>query len=308
MQSPKEYLKKLKEEENMVEVEDLEVLNVLKKIVIYKEIIEYHASVKDSHESRRDKFLNQLLNDLISEMSTTPQSETVVAELLLREINARVIDLERETKGKYYGYVIALNRGLLTFFYSLTKLILCRAAVFPGLEKDPSLKSPIRPILSSDSVESLIKRLIDIYLRGGIPELPPGEVIIKDERLYLLGSLYLYAAMFVLSHELAHLLLNHLEVTHTKTQEFEADEAGFAILLNYLYAKKDDFEIMKAIASVQITFLYLNFIEKIGRFKSGTHPPAEKRMYQLREKNRFPKIYYEMFDAISTLSRKILKI
>lgn len=305
MLGPRDYLKKLRKTEDMI-LGDIpsEVLNILIDIPFYREI--YKEILQKGKNSNRDEFFNRLFQDLISKMGTIRTREIVVGELLLREVNACVINLEKETKGEYSGYIIVLNRGLFLLFYSLTKLILARSATFPDLDLE-EIYPHLETIISSDKAESLIKRVINDYLKGGIPQLAPGEVIIHDERLNLFGILYIYSVMFIISHELAHLLLHDLDDTPNESKEFEADEAGFIILLNYIYEKGDDSELMKAIASTEITLHYFELIEKIGTFKSTTHPSAEKRISRLRERFEFPRIYYDLPNSMITLSREILE-
>jgi hypothetical protein len=243
---------------------------------------------------------NELISVVSMERRRNIQEQIAVGELLLKDANATL----RKAEGNYRGYVIIINRGLITFFYNMTKLLLARAATLPESERN---KPTIKPILSFDEVVSLSRHLFTLYHEGKVPELPVGKVVVKDERFNLLASLEIYAILFVISHELAHFLHNHLDQLQTKNHEFEADETGFTILLNHVYGKGDDFEIMRAIAATEITLHYIELIEKTSRFKSSTHPPAEERINRLREKFEFPKTYYDMFDTMVTLSRNIFE-
>jgi len=301
---PWDYLKELKKEEDIIEVElPEEFLNKLyEDSPIISEIIKDRKKIKRDRDTMLEGMFNELISAISMERKRNIQEQIAIGELLLKGINATL----RKAEDNYRGYVIIINRGLTTFFYNMTKLILAMAATFPELER---CKPTIKPILSFDEVVSLSRHLLTLYHEGKVPELPVGKVVIKNERLNLLASLEVYAIFFVISHELAHFLHNHLDQLHmdTKDKEFEADETGFTILLNHVYGKRDDVEIMKAVAGSQLVLHYIEFVEKTGRFESSTHPPAEERINRLRERFEFSKIYYDMFDAFVTLSRDILK-
>lgn len=303
---PWDYLKILKKKEDMIVIKPHEeILKQYEDSPITSEFVkDIRRKSLEGIRQEREESLKEKLSDLISAISTERrrniQKQIAVGELLLKDVNATL----RKAEYPYSGYVIIINEGLTQFFYDMTKLILSRAATFPDLER---LKPTIKPILSFDEVVLLTRQLLTSYHEGRVPELPKGKVVIKDERLYLLEYLYVYAVLFVISHELAHFLHYHLDQSHTKEQEFEADETGFTILLNYVYGKRDDVEIMKAVAGAELVLHCIELVEKTGKLESSTHPPAEERINRLRKKFEFPKIYYNMFDSFVTLSRDILK-
>jgi len=300
---PKEYLETLKQTENLIAV--AYPWELIDKIYgdspLTRALIQSLKNKKPDRKSYCEPIFNDLVSGLSSAMQHQILEQVAIGELLLRDVNATL----RKAEGQYSGFVIIVNRGLTTFFYTLTKLILARVGTFPEWER---FEQPVlRPVIEFDQVVSLVHQLVKLYHEGKIPELPLEETALKDERLYLLASLQWYAVSFVVAHELGHYLNRHLDRTHSRDQEFSADETGFIVLLNCIYRKRDDIEIMKAIAGVVLALHYIEVLETTSGSRSYNHPPGARRIDRLRERFNFPGIYYNMADSFVSVSRDILK-
>jgi len=226
---------------------------------------------------------------------------------------------------EYEGNIIGINRGLFMLFHNVIELLLAFPTIVIAYTTGEEVEA-FEPLLSEEDIASSIYQVVKLEIKGEIPNFPP-RAIFKDERINLLAFLSGYAYLFVITHELSHFLLERicgrplmpLELenekmefslwTERKEKEFECDETGFAILLNHVYSMIDDFEIMKAIAGVEILFLVFELCERIGKYPpSLTHPSAKARTERLRQKYKFPDRYYVISDAfISLWENTILK-
>ncbi|MEW6680769.1 MAG: ImmA/IrrE family metallo-endopeptidase, partial [bacterium] len=226
----------------------------------------------------------------------------------------------------YTGYIIGIHNGLFILFHNIFKLIITRVtgSYWGGIDRGTLSQT----ILPYEEVVSSIYQVIKFEKEGVVTDFlaasRPLNVKFNDERENLFTALEGYSWLFVIGHELAHFLLDHLkdsklmeikienetiEAFHwadDKEKEFEADNLGFAILLNYIYSARDDTEIGKAITATEIALSILDLRRKVGKsYTSRTHPSPEQRIHHLRQRFDFPRRYYELSDGMLSLSRSI---
>ncbi len=163
----------------------------------------------------------------------------------------------------------------------------------------PLGKFRIEPMLKKHGVLERVQRLINLHHENGIPSLPVGDVVIKDERLHLLASLHFYSRSFVILHEVGHYFHKHLDKHPNEKDEFEADQIALGLLLNFAYGEKDDLVIYKAIGGAFLAIQYLSFLQKRYRGDSPSHPSANRRMSALRENLNYVDSYYQIADGLT---------
>jgi len=296
---PQEYLQKLRQTEEMVEIEpDEESIRQL-----FRDNPFMRELMLDIHKNRDGvHYCVAIFDELVSELSAPLQnrirSQVAIGEMQWIGVNATL----RKAVSPYEGYVIVINQGLASFFFMLTNLALKRAATLPYLK---GFELEIRPSMEFAQVAALVKRLLALYHEGKLPMLPVQEISDRDERVYLLASLQWYVIMFVVAHELGHFLNQRGISGNPYDQEFDADETGFTLLLNSAYGKRDDLELRKAIAGAGLALHYIEMLEASHGRISSTHPPAEKRIARLREKFQFPEVCYEILGPMESLLGEI---
>jgi hypothetical protein len=297
--SPKEFLKILQHDQDIIKkAVPKDVLNDL-----YGEsaVRSWQLSF-DEEQYDADARLQCILTDITAVIAEPARSHirnnVAIGETLLREVNASI----RKCASGYRGYVITINAGLDTLFYTFTKLLMTIAE-----SKHPIGKFDFKPLMNKDGLTTRLQQLIDLYHQNAVATLPVGDILVKDERVGMIAFLYSYCRSFVILHELGHYLHKHLEKDHSVNQEYEADKSAFSMLLNYVYRERDDWVIYKAIAGAFIALQYLAFLEKRYPNINAIHPTADRRVESLRKSFSFPDKYYELADGLVELCNLLLK-
>lgn len=240
----------------------------------------------------------ELVGTLSKPMQERVAHELAFGEMLVSEANA---GLRRAGSG-YDGAVIVINRGLTSLFYHLTKLLLTRVETF---DRPGELGPQLAPTMSFEETIALVRKLLAQYHVERKTDLALGTVVISDERVNLLAGLQHASISFVVAHELAHFILDHLDREHTIEDEFEADECGFALILNWLYGVRSDVQVLHGVAGTWLSLHYLEMIEKNKTVVRHSHPAASVRYERLNELYRIPEAYRGLATPICTMAKHL---
>lgn len=191
----------------------------------------------------------------------------------------------------------------MSLLTTLNKILLCRLTSF-GFE--PSLEIQVAAKMVRDAVNSFYNN------QARLPRWP-----IAPKRMLVASSLMRVQVSFVIGHELAHVLLGHLDpsmkahtipdsdlnvdtVSFTNAQEMElaADERGAELIFEHFDRTYDPIfgstEPAYAQAGIDIFFTYTSFIPKIQGIQLDglTHPSSEVRRKALQNKywSRIPEV------------------
>lgn len=209
------------------------------------------------------------------------KESVLVAELNTGSVNACAI------KAPNGGWLIALNRGLLSFFYGVTRALSTHMRV----EGEPA---DIQPG-SRAGVHMAVT--YDWYVATGLAV--GSEFAVTPLQLNLASQLATAAETFVLAHEIAHHYLGHVQVARLKTlrlgqhevdvmetrreHEHEADIVGLRLVLE---ASRDGGELDPPIAYAGAE-LALRSLQVLDEYRGipvpTTHPTSAERVRILRE-------------------------
>jgi len=225
---------------------------------------------------------------------------------------------------RWDGSIIVLHTGIRRLIHIVVESFLgcvhMKTAYTSGDEV-----AHFSPQISQDEAARTIHDVVNRVRNGGDPSAPP-KVVFKDGRFHFLGHISSYAHLFIIAHEMAHFLLSHgrkhaittnsarstdvesFAWSKTQEQEFEADQIGFALVLNINgWGMGHDVALMLAVAGAEVVFYIFQMCERIGRNPpSMKHPPASDRVLRLREKYQLPDRYYEISNTITTIGNDIL--
>ncbi len=257
---------------------------------------EYESTYKDCPEQlalarrrqppgRDDSMLQEMLNDLLEGMPLATRflvtEQVAVGEFLTKDANAVLA----KACPPHEGYALYVTRGWRTLLHSIGKALLLAAETTPGTFIN---SAPFTANGTDEEAQMHVNHLLAQLRRGQLPHVAPKELVLPDNKARFLALLNVYAVVFTLGHELGHLLLGHMESPMSQSHEFEADQAGFAMLLNWLYKRlpsgeMQDRHVEAAIAGAELVFAGMSLLEASGQLKSGTHPPMPDRFNSLRD-------------------------
>lgn len=188
-----------------------------------------------------------------------------------------------------YGDLIIISESLKLFLFYMNLFFLDFKQEIPTDVRFFSLRIAIRIMLQSEAMDF---------------ELDPRGVIPKD--IEQINNAYVNQQLqFVIGHEYAHHLLDHLDTNYTQSrtllnfnytakkytfytnsqeQELEADSAAL------LFPNYDEATLEKMVESVLYFFTYLALLEKVEEIldktviEDKTHPPAAERMWNIYNK------------------------
>ncbi|MGB2710963.1 MAG: hypothetical protein WBC33_05545 [Conexibacter sp.] len=188
------------------------------------------------------------------------------------------------------GWLIVVSQGLVGFVFKVIRA-LGRHVLFTedGPEQIPEVQETAALIASS----------FDWYLVTGAPLGP--DFPIGPAQLRLASDVSAYSQRFVVAHELAHHLLDHVAAgtrsmrvggTHvdamavTKAQELEADALGLQMLLASTLTRGPDLPpTIRAYAGAELLFHTTGLLEAYAKAPaSDTHPPASERLAGIRSR------------------------
>lgn len=196
------------------------------------------------------------------------------------------------------GYLVVLiNTGLITLFNKLSKILV--AINDPG-SVIYSNRTGLEPV-SSKTLKKWYKEVYEYYIKTGEPLGPQIHLSGNTELLHAM-QLNLWE-MFVLCHEIGHILCDHLDNKEFLTKnisfgmletleenknhqmEVEADVVGFLLLRKYakkmLFTQSGDLEDDRPFLFAMITLFDLLFL--LGSAKSLSHPHPLDRLCNITE-------------------------
>ena len=209
----------------------------------------------------------------------------VVGTVPTGEVNAHAFKV-----GK--GWVAVVDHGSLLFIWLMAKLVSSQIEVSDERRRPP-VKLPPAP------QELAIERILDLvfyYVAFGDPWFAPPYWPERNHE-FMLGTLAANAETFLLAHEVAHILLGHLDAHETesarradeKQQELDADWLATKIVVSIRELMGVDFTLRYT--GLELFFWCLEIIEGAsGEGSSDSHPSATERLMAVRANvtNHFP--------------------
>lgn len=195
-----------------------------------------------------------------------------VTELKKRVAIGLVNSGEHRARVERFEYdAILISYGLLTFINQCTKYIIAsnepQYIVFCD-RKDPKA-------ITVNDINAFYYELIGNYKAHRVPF---GPLILLDQKADLLRGDMLYVKeLFVVSHELAHILLDHRKQTHEA--EYHADQLAYRIVKDVLFKKRN--WLNEKFMLVALKDLFQDMQHLVGAVESQTHPLPYNRLYQL---------------------------
>lgn len=215
--------------------------------------------------------ISQLWDDILSVFSDE-EAEQLRRKVAIGLVNSGEIRARTE---RYKFDAILINYGMVTFINQCTKYKI--ASDEPQYitfcdRKDPST-------VTLEDINAFYGEMIAMYRIYKIPYAP---LILLDPRAdHLRGDMVYIKELFIISHELAHVLLNHREPSHEA--EFEADHLAFNITKNVLSKKRKLLNEKFILVSLVDLFRDMQYL--IGAKESKDHPPAILRLITLVNSN-----------------------
>jgi len=210
-----------------------------------------------------------------------------VGLLDLSEVNAKAIPAPNG------GWLIVLNRGLLTFLYEVARAISTR---FVAQDSDGN-----RPYGESiPDFEETCRWIAEIFAwYKGVGRPAAFDFPVHPAQIMFAGNLAIYAEEFVVSHEMAHFFAGHVKsVLNTREhigylpkeiplsgweQEFEADCVG----LRVLWGRNDPTlqrEYLDAYTGADFFLQVMSLFEELAEIHpTESHPPSRLRLDRLRD-------------------------
>jgi hypothetical protein len=261
------------------------------------DIVHRLDEITDARRTMHSEMLDDLLRWTISPDVRKLRAETAVGEVLWWEPNAIV----RRCPPEYGGYVICIYAGLEVLFHEVANIVYARAETAPGTYSgDPY----ITPATDYDNAVHLLGRVLRKLREGRVPKLPDGALPVRDDRFVPMGMLKVYASMFTVAHEFAHIMLGHLDAPQTPTQEFEADSMGFELVhQSIMRTSADDGQVhvglSTAIAACEMEMLCFDALSRVLGPGDGTHPVGSDRALALRRSKVLDATFYEYADMLT---------
>lgn len=261
--------------------------------LIANNVLKYYAE-NPPKSSTLQEVVDILFEDLTKSMESNQRREIVdkvaVGELQTRDANALCIKVPAG------GYVILFNDGLMMLLHKLAKAVSSRVRI----ARSPLEARNLRPrTLSFEETPNYVYEIIARYLMNKHPIGP--EIPLEHDQYWFSDKLRWFMELFVMGHELGHILEGHLskakilrfkigreEITVLKpscNQEYDADIRGLLLVMN---ARGETFDYDRttsrslAYAGPDFFFTIMDLIEKIANVKPESHPTAVLRRENLR--------------------------
>lgn len=193
------------------------------------------------------------------------------------------------------GVVIAINEGLPAFLVRMTSIVTPVVQDWADGDVEKGLSHLDRGGLGLNALH-FIDALAEFVAHKSIDR---SSVYHRAGKHTQLGALLFDTAlMFVVAHEYAHLMLNHVpeagpkgrviesieveELPRSWQQELDADKFGLLTTLSYNGSK--DFRFLHAYLGIDVLFSFFSVVEQtIGAVEPGSHPPSTMRQRAMRE-------------------------
>jgi len=271
-----------------------------------------YATVESFQTEMCDVLTATLLGSLPDEHRKSLQDVPIIV-LPIGQVNAMCIKVPGG------GSVVAINFGLMSYFTFLNKLVLCRLNKY-GFEPTLDLRASAE-MGNTTTVQLLLNN------RVNFPRWP-----VSPKRSLIASALGSAQVAFIVGHELAHLLLGHLESNRDTATfalkgldintasyrkhhelEFASDRRAAEIAIQYFTRAYDPLfgsnEPAYAQAGVDMVFSYFEYIYSIMTLMTGeepqydTHPPSTLRRQKLREFmwNKMPETSRELATSVEAI-------
>ncbi|WP_239616320.1 hypothetical protein [Cohnella mopanensis] len=264
LQSAKDLVRLLKNKENLT-------------YDLFQKHPDYEAEVRKRIEAlgynydevanaeKAEAILDHLWEDILSILNQEDASR------LMNEVAIGLVNSPLNRARVEQGKAIIINYGLLTFLNQSTKYKI--AAHEPQHVTFCDRVDPSR--LTTEIVNLFYAELVMNYREKNVPV---GPLILLDNESELLRGDYLYVKeLFIVSHELAHILLNHTERSHFA--EFQADHLAYQIVREVLAKTREGLN--GKFLLVTLTDLFIDMQHLSGTQISETHPPAVSRLLHI---------------------------
>jgi hypothetical protein len=208
--------------------------------------------------------------------------------------------------------VIQIYAGLSVLLHEVVKVVLTRAELTSGTY--PGTPSIVPTATWTEAADYM--RLLLTYVRDRkMPKLPTGLLPGRDDRLFAHGMLSIYASMFTVGHEFAHILFGHLECgcrPQSSEDELAADRAGLRMLLGYLKATTSDEAALRegtmiAPCACELELLCFDAVRAARGSDDMVHPTAATRIDQLRRTSGLDQSYYDQADRLTAFCKRLLE-
>jgi hypothetical protein len=210
--------------------------------------------------------------------------DIAVGELDTASFNSSAIPVP----GTANSWVLALNHGVSSLVYAVARLI---AATYQinGSPADTAC------LLSKDRAADILHERLTCYVHLGVPF--GREYEITASQVQLASAVTTMAERFVYAHELAHVLLGHIDnaplnampddwsearqTVHAHEQELEADLLAWMLVTQSFVENLT--QLQAAYAGICLFFRIASVLEMAGDISVGTtHPSAEVRLARMK--------------------------
>jgi hypothetical protein len=268
------------------------------------DIVHHLDEIAEARRTMHSDMLDGLLRWTTSPDARRLRNETAVGEVLWWPPDASVSRCPPE----YGGYVICIYAGLEVLFHEVANIVYARAETTPGTYSDDPY---ITPATDYDNAVRLLGRVLRKLRERRMPKLPDGALPVRDDRFVPMGMLKVYASMFTVAHEFAHITLGHLDTPQSPTQEYEADSLGFDLVHQSIMRTSADngqvhVGLSTAIAACEIEMLCFDAVRSVLGSGDGTHPAGSDRALALRRSKVLGATFYEYADMLTRFTAQLL--
>ncbi|WP_339289548.1 hypothetical protein [Paenibacillus sp. FSL E2-0201] len=209
----------------------------------------------------------QLWEDILSLFT-----EEEVSELKKRVAIGLVNSGEHRARVERTKYdVILINYGMITFINQCTKYKIASNE----LEYIEFCDRKEPKTVTLDDINTFYNELIGNYRTHGVPFGP--LILLAKEADFLRGDMLYVKELFIVSHELAHILLDHREQSHEV--EYHADHLAYRITKDVLTKKR--IWLNEKFMLLALKDLFQDMQHLRGAVESPTHPQPYGRLLQL---------------------------
>ena len=282
--------------------------------------------MNEDHSVRGAGWVNLVLREVLSPLADEQQQQmrdiVFAGEFPTGDYNAQIVRVPDEKR-----YVILVNVGLLALLHDVAKVIVFSEWPRAG---NGSPELPNGTISAGEALDNegrgYFRDLIRNYAEFG-DCVRPRKRFAPCGKPNLVSDLLAWGAYrFVLAHEIAHVVLGHLDHAEAATitvrgsgvkipvlnkpmkEELYADTLGGQILMAALF-KKWKSRSLEAPMWYAGPFFFLglaDILEKALSLESSTHPPARVRCMAL-ERFMEKTLPRELFDTCRSASRRIVQ-
>lgn len=313
--SPKEYLEYLRSIQPTFQYPD----NIDQSVVL-SELAKRSPKFSKSLGKGPPKAMSmqEVIDGLFAELGSTLRTQknrvrlqdVAVGELRRLEANACSVKVPAG------GYVILVNSGLMLLIHKLTKAFVSLLEIQDLVKKKKTNLVGVRALNNVHTVEQTALHVysnVATYLLFNAPIGPRLSIAsLSYHQTNFAGALLHFAELFVVAHEFGHILKGHFSEASTiniKTnegdvvvfdndwnQEYSADLCGLQLVQETLenyedrYKKPESIVYASGYAGPDLLLTMFDLIEKVGKKKTTTHPPASLRRTNLRSTSNINKI------------------